>query len=178
MNDRHPVTPVSRKYSFGGSDLASLAHVYLLIGQGGVFHSPTVVQTVLGSCVAVTMHCPKTMFGGIFHALLPRAGEQTPHADRYRFVDSAIRSLVGEFHESGIHPRGLAIKVFGGGSPLDVERDVTAGRGNAETALEVLDAMGLRPTAVSVGGNVGRKLFFRTDTGDVFQKRFAVRQAA
>jgi chemotaxis protein CheD len=160
------------------ADAQALPHEYLLIGQGGVFRSPTLVQTVLGSCVAVAMHCPKTMLGGIFHALLPRAGQQVQHADRYRFVDTAICCLLAELKEAGARQRELEIKVFGGGSPLDVDRDTTAGQGNAETALEVLNTLGLKPTAVSVGGNVGRKLFFRTDTGEVLQKRFCIRQPA
>jgi len=167
------VTSRFRSDSPRPADYPALPHEYLTIGQGGVFRSPTVIQTVLGSCVVVAMHCPRTRFGGSFHSLLPRAGKHIPHADRYRFVDSAVCALLAEFKEAGSRPRGLEIKIFGGGSPLGVGRAAT-GQGNAETALEVLTILGLKPAAVSVGGNVGRKIFFRTDTGEILQKKFQI----
>jgi chemotaxis protein CheD len=44
--------------------------------------------------------------------------------------------------------------------------------------MEVLEREGVAVAASSVGGNVGRKLFFRTDTGLVLQKRFQVKSGA
>ena len=38
--------------------------------------------------------------------------------------------------------------------------------------MDVLTQEGITVSASSVGGNDGRKLFFRTDTGLVLQKRF------
>ena len=39
----------------GLEDARELPHDYLLVGQGGIYSAPTLVQTVLGSCVSVTM---------------------------------------------------------------------------------------------------------------------------
>ena len=41
--------------------------------------------------------------------------------------------------------------------------------------MEILAQEGVIVSASSVGGNGGRKLFFRTDTGLVLQKRFQVK---
>lgn len=162
----------------GIEDCRDLPHEYLLVGQGGIFKTPTMVQTVLGSCVSVTMHCPRYRWGGIFHALLPRIGDfssTTLKSERYRYVDSAIMELLREFAKAGIYPDSLECKIFGGASPLHQNCDASAGKRNVEAARETLEREGVTVSASSVGGNVGRKLFFRTDTGLVLQKRFTVK---
>ncbi len=162
----------------GLADCQGLPHEYLHVGQGAVYRTPTLVQTVLGSCVSVTMHCARNGWGGIFHALLPRIGDYSKPsspADPYRYVDSSIMELLREFSRAGIYPDSLECKVFGGASPLHQDSDVSAGKRNVEAAMETLARAGVTVSASSVGGNVGRKLFFRTDTGLVLQKRFLVR---
>jgi chemotaxis protein CheD len=124
------------------------------------------------------MHCARNGWGGIFHALLPRIGDYSKPsspADPYRYVDSSIMELLRECSRAGIYPDSLECKVFGGASPLHQDSDVSAGKRNVEAAMETLARAGVTVSASSVGGNVGRKLFFRTDTGLVLQKRFLVR---
>lgn len=160
----------------GSEDCRDLPHRYLLVAQGGLFTTPTLVQTVLGSCVSVTMFAPHRCWGGIFHALLPRRtdfpGRQP--GDHFRYVDSAIWFLLHEFAKVGVSPQQLECKVFGGASPLSQRVESSAGQRNVDVALEVLAEAGLQVAASSMGGNHGRKLFFRTDTGLVLQKRFTV----
>lgn len=165
----------------GIEECRDLPHEYLLVGQGGVYRTPTVVQTVLGSCVSVTMYSAKYRWGGIFHALLPRIGDFSRAASRgecYRFVDASIHELLREFAKAGIYPDSLECKVFGGASPLHQNCDASAGSRNVDAAMETLAREGAKVSASSVGGNVGRKLFFRTDTGLVLQKRFQVKACA
>lgn len=156
---------------------SELCQVFLLVGQGGLYSRPTLVQTVLGSCVSVTMYAPKVRWGGMFHALLPKAedfsGKRTT-GDDFRYVDSAIRQLLNEFAAAGIAPASLECKVFGGASPLHQCCDGSAGSRNIAAAMQVLADLGIPIAASSVGGNEGRKLIFRTDTGLVLQKRFLV----
>lgn len=159
-------------------DSPSLHHVYLLVGQGGIFLEPTLVQTVLGSCVAVTMHCAQRRWGGIFHALMPRMEEcrTSPEpGDHFRCVDSAIMYLLHEYAKAGVVANELECKVFGGGSPLRHSGPASVGERNVRVALETLKDMNARVVATSLGGYEGRKLLFRTDTGVVLQKRFSIR---
>lgn len=175
----------NRSGQFGPQDdpdgIRDLPHVYLLVAQGGIYTSPTLVQTVLGSCVSVTFHCARCSWGGIFHALLPRMGDfsgRRAPGDHFRYVDSSIWYLLREFAKAGISTGSLECKIFGGASPLNQKGDMTAGGRNVQAALDVLEAEGVAVSASSVGGNEGRKLFFRTDTGLVMQKRFTVSPAS
>ena len=101
------------------------------------------------------------------------SGSRT-RGDQYRYVDSSIWSLLREFAKAGISAKSLECKVFGGASPLHQNCDASAGNRNVKVAMEVLAEEGVTVSASSVGGNGGRKLFFRTDTGLVLQKRFIV----
>lgn len=157
-----------------GSSPPSLPEaVNLGVGEGGFFTSPAMVRTVLGSCVAVTMFCPKQQIGAIFHALLPSWAdyeERKPYGDSaYRYVDSAIECMVGQFNRHDVQPRQLVIKVYGGANALFDTNISVAGR-NVAVALETLARHKLRVTASSVGGSKSRKLIFRTDTGEVFHQ--------
>lgn len=161
----------------GFDDFREMPHDYLTIARGGIYTCPTLVQTVLGSCVSVTMYCSKLRWGGIFHALLPSAGglpSNNSNGEPFRYVDSAIWSLLKEFAKVGISARSLECKVFGGASPLHQRCESSAGNRNVKVAMEVLAETGATVLASSVGGNGGRKIFFRTDTGMVLQKKFAV----
>lgn len=150
-----------------------IAGFYLMIAAGGVFTEPTSVQTVLGSCVTVTFHCPARKVGGIFHALLPSAsGYSREDSARtpFKFVDSAILAIIGGLERLGVRRSGLEAKVFGGSSGL-VDDGIGVGRRNVETAFATLERCRVHVKAADVGGRRGRKILFMTHTGDVFVKK-------
>ncbi len=143
---------------------------HLGVGEGGFFIEPTLVRTVLGSCVAVIFYSPERRMGGIFHALLPswRDYEDAPPTGDmvYRYADSAIEHLVAEFAKHGVTPRKLVAKIYGGANALFDAKISVAGR-NVKVAMETLAASGVRISASSVGGAKSRKVLFRTDTGEI-----------
>ncbi len=111
-------------------------------GDALVLQRPLAVSTVLGSCVAVTFHCPVSGWGAMFHALIPQCDCVAPAPRDYKFVDDAM------FAEQ-----------FG------------VGRRNVLMAFETLESERLRVAASDVGGDRGSKLLFFTHTGEVFVKR-------
>jgi len=161
-------------------DRQKLSHYFLKIAEGRLYQSPTLVQTVLGSCVSVTMFCPQLRCGGIFHALLPciddfSKPENSKDCDTFRYVDSSIWNMLKKFDESGVSAKNLECKVFGGSSSLYCNNGPSPGSRNVKVAMEVLAEAGATVLASSVGGSNGRKIYFRTDTGVVLQKQFKVR---
>jgi chemotaxis protein CheD len=151
-----------------------LEQVYLLMGEGGVWDYPVAIQTVLGSCVSVTFHARDRGVGAIFHAFLPTWREHEPPgtswpAQAYRYVDSAIETVLAAMARRRIAKAELVVKVFGGCNAMT--GDVGVGRRNAEVAFGLLKDQELKPAAIDVGGTCGRKLFFLTTTGEVFVKQ-------
>lgn len=145
-----------------------LARVYLKPGELHFATGPTVVSTVLGSCVSVTMFDRLSGAAAICHALLPEG----PRTDAFRYVDTSILHMLETFSAHGIHRRRLEVKIFGGADMIGVGGSrMGVGRRNVEIATQVLAASGLDVSTCDVGGIRGRKLFFVTHTGDVFLKR-------
>ena len=135
---------------------------------------PTLIRTILGSCVGVTFWSAKSAAGALCHALLPRyPADVTARwcpADGYRFVDSSIRGLARQFDEIGASRREIQVKVFGGADVLPVDPAnprPTVGRMNGEVAMQVLQDEGFAIIVCSLGGTCGRSIQFHTGTGEV-----------
>lgn len=150
---------------------------HLRIGECFLTKNPTLVCTVLGSCVAVTFFQPKIGIGGIFHALLPdSAAYANEETQVCRFVNSSIENLLNAVSRHGGATRDLQVKVFGGselfgfGSGL-CAANKSVGRKNVQMAIMELEKAGLRILASDVGGELGRKLYFLTNTGEIWVKR-------
>ncbi|MGE4552242.1 MAG: chemotaxis protein CheD [Desulfovibrionaceae bacterium] len=154
--------------------------VFLHTGDFFLGVKPTLVTTVLGSCVAVTMFAPRLQAGVICHAFLPDSRITTRNLalepQVCRFVDTAMPSLFGSMARLGCDPHELIIKVFGGGSGFAIgmnggNGNFRVGQRNIAAVLAYLEDQGLAPTAQDVGGEVGRKIHFLTHTGEVWVKR-------
>ncbi|HKZ18402.1 MAG TPA: chemotaxis protein CheD [Geobacteraceae bacterium] len=150
----------------------TLERVYLKPGECHFSVRPSVVSTVLGSCISVTMFNPERRIGAICHAILPE--EKTP-GEAFRFVDSSIMVMLKSFERHGIHRSGIEIKLFGGSDVLPTdngrERGNTVGKQNIGIALQVVEKEGLRLVTTDLGGTRGRKIVFHTHTGEIFLKR-------
>ena len=146
-----------------------IRQIYLQPGELFIDSSPAVVQTVLGSCVSVTMHCPRGGFGGICHALLPSGNDNQPG----RYVDRVVELLLTEMLQRGARHEWLEVKLFGGGKVLGNaagERQ-TVGEQNVARARALLQRLKLQLSADDTGGRRGRRLFFNSGTGEVFIRK-------
>ena len=152
-----------------------LAEVYLRPGDAYLTRQPTIIRTLLGSCVGVTLWVPRLGWGALCHALLPNC-PKSPRcgftvADGYRYVDFSIRDLARQFDELGALRSEVEVKLFGGSDVLPISggatRRATIGKQNCEVALEVVSAEGFRLAASSLGGTRGRHIQFNTRSGEV-----------
>ena len=125
-----------------------------------------VVDTILGSCVAVCLFDTKLKIGGINHYMLPLwngNGLASP-----KFGNIATEKLIEKMLKLGSNKANLVAKVFGGANQLDSSMNI--GFRNIEIAKEVLTDHGINIIAENTGGSVGRKLRYDTGTGQVMMK--------
>ncbi len=141
---------------------------FLKVAEGGLYTRPTVVQTVLGSCLAAAMFAPARSVGCIFHAFLPSIldYQEQERQTAYKYVDSALEQSLLEFARLGIAPKDLRVCLVGGANALADSRGGVGGR-NVSVAREVLASRGMRAHYEDVGGPNGRKVFFVTSTGEL-----------
>ncbi len=141
---------------------------------GGLFVSgqPVVIQTLLGSCVAACLYDPSSGIGGMNHILLPgkTAIGQFDHSARYGI--NAMELLINEIMKMGGKRKKLISKVFGGGHIISsINENISPGPRNARFVMEFLATEGIPVTGRDTGGYNARRVYFRTDTGDVYLKR-------
>ncbi len=146
------------------------ASFYLHPGKLFVAIQPTVVTTILGSCVAVCLWDADLRIGGINHYLLPTGLKTT--ASPLRYGNVAIEELLSRTIRSGARLGMLRAKIFGGACVLDAMRgrDTHLGTKNIEMARKALAEAGIPVIASDVGGNRGRKLIFQPHDGTALVK--------
>lgn len=149
----------------GGSRRVS--SVYLYPGELIATSDPSVISTVLGSCVSVCLLDPVTRSGGANHFLLPHLTRGD--GSSCRFGRTAMETLVTRMLSLGCQKRNLTARMFGGASQFAVAGDrISIGQQNVQVATRFLEDEGIPIHVQEVGGSRGRKLVFHTETGDVF----------
>lgn len=132
---------------------------------------PSVLKTILGSCVGVTFRCARRSLGALCHGIMPTCPPGTEGEEGYRYVDFAIRDLIRRFEVLGASRHELEVKVFGGADVLPVfarsASRLTVGAQNCQTARNVLEEEGLKLLAFDLGGPDGRFIEFDTSNGEV-----------
>jgi len=132
-------------------------------------NEPHIVSTILGSCVAVCLFDATTKIGGINHYMLPFWNGQGLASPKYGNI--AIERLLEKMIALGCKKSNIRAKVFGGGEVIETNiAQFKIGQRNIELAMEALDDLKIPIVAKSVGGKLGRKIEFNTETGEVKQK--------
>ena len=134
-------------------------NVYLHPGHIYFTQTPTIVTTILGSCVSVCLFAEARGAAGMNHYVLP----VTSGLDSPRFAPVANEMLLQRFAAEGIARTELRAKIFGGAS-IGIIRNSLASR-NIAAADDFLSGLGIPVEARDVGGSRGRKLLFRTSDG-------------
>jgi chemotaxis protein CheD len=141
---------------------------------GGFYASnkPVVIETLLGSCVAVCLHDPVLRIGGLNHILLPGRADLKHFDTATRYGINAMELLINKIMNLGGTRHNVVAKVFGGAHVLPaISPENGMGAKNAEFVLEFLQLENIKIVSQDLGGHDTRRIYFHTDTGDVFLKR-------
>ncbi|MCR9142913.1 MAG: chemotaxis protein CheD [bacterium] len=153
--------------------------IYLRPGDFYWGGETTRIQTLLGSCIALTFWHPELKQGGMCHFMLPGDGPRSASATEKnsgRYGTEAMALFFERIRRLGTRPSEYVIKMFGGGnmfSGVANARDAMIGDSNIAFARRFLDEHELKIANEDVGGSVHRKLFFDIWSGHVWLKRTA-----
>ena len=99
-----------------------LPNFYLKPGQVYIAETPTLVSTVLGSCISVTMFSSRFRIGAISHGMLPLCKSMNSCAgechESFKYVDCSIQRMIKMFNTYGIKSGEIEVKLFGGADVL------------------------------------------------------------
>jgi two-component system chemotaxis response regulator CheB len=144
--------------------------IFLLPGEMDWRREPTVIATLLGSCVAVCLHDRTHGWGGMNHFMVPDRG-QGPALEAGKCGDSAVAALLRLAEMAGCRRSDLTAQLYGGGAVVGHLASVgQAGLGNigdrnVAAARTALAAAGIRIERHDTGGTQGRRVRFDTASG-------------
>jgi chemotaxis protein CheD len=105
-------------------------------------------------------------------AAVPHGKPLSEEGSRFYYLDWALEEMLAFFGRGGVRPQALEVKLFGGADVLPVfSGRRTVGQGNLESAKRLAARFGLEILASDIGGQVGRKITFMTETGNVLVRR-------
>jgi chemotaxis protein CheD len=146
--------------------------VRIHIGEYHASDIPTVIETTLGSCIAVCLLDGNNRIGGMNHILMPGEADMRRFDTCARYGVNAMELLINRIMALGGERRRLVAKVFGGAHLLQsISKQNGMGQKNIAFVFEFLEMEDIRVIAQEVGGHASRVIHFHTDTGLVLLKR-------
>jgi len=149
----------------------------IMAGEYHVGSGEQLIETVLGSCVAVCLWDQHHRLGGMNHFMLPGAEVSLEEATG-RHGLYAMELLINDMMHRGSRRSLMQAKVFGAGNVMAgvaPERSVAAA--NERFVREMLANEGIPIACADLGGNTGRRVCFFLDTGKVKVRRLAPTEA-
>lgn len=132
---------------------------YILIAD-----EPTCISTVLGSSVSVCIYDRKRQYGGMNHFRFPFITDRQRATALYGNVSTL--SLIRMMLDNGSKKEDLEAQLFGGAHNQKVsQKDI--GMENIRAAQKVLHRCDIRIVSEDVGGLMGRKVVFTTETAEL-----------
>ncbi|MFP4308783.1 MAG: chemotaxis protein CheD [Desulfococcaceae bacterium] len=142
------------------------------IGEYYASRQSRVVYTLLGSCVAVCLYDPIRRVGGMNHILMPGKADLKNFDASARYGINAMELLINRIMNLGGRRESLRAKVFGGARTLStIPLENSMGPKNEAFAVEFLERESIPIVSRDLGGNRSRRIYFHTDSGDVYLKR-------
>lgn len=170
MNAEVPGAVATHHYfdrEFGRAAVKLLPNEYFVVNG-----KPTVMLTVLGSCVAACLHDPYAGVAGMNHFMLPDAAQAGPdHPDAMRYGVHAMDVLVRDLVRAGARRERLQAKVFGGAAVLPNMPFLNVGDRNAAFVLRYLEENKINLYAQDLGGSHARRVGFMADSGKVVVRK-------
>lgn len=128
----------------------------------------SIISYGLGSCVGIALFDPVTKVGGLAHIMLPDSTQARSTENPAKFADTAIPKMLDDMIRAGAVRTRVTAKIAGGAqmfkfaNATDIMR---VGERNAESVKIVLKKLGLQLLAEDTGGNYGRTVELKLESG-------------
>jgi chemotaxis protein CheD len=137
------------------------------IAMGGLgITSPekNILQTFVGSCVAICIYDPQAKIAGMAHVMLPKNNSSDPNPKpEGKFADVALKTLLERLIANGAKLNRLKAKMAGGANVFQNEGKQTIfniGLRNVDTIRSTLAEKNIPIVSEDVGANNGRWVIF------------------
>lgn len=144
-----------------------MTHKLLRPGEFCIATEPTILETLVGSCVCICLYNYRNGCAAMNHFLRDRPVRNNP-TNIGEFGSTSTEHIVAKLMAIDDEPSHYRAMVFGGAAVLKTEKNPSdIGRKNVEVAMEVLSNAHIQIAHKEVGGRRGRRVTFETETGKV-----------
>ena len=122
----------------------------------------------LGSCVGIALYDSINKIGGLAHIMLPDSTQARSAENPAKFANTALPLMLEEMLKMGAVKQRITAKIAGGAQMFtfaDATDVMRVGERNAQAVRALLKKMDIRMLADDTGGNYGRTVELRLDTG-------------
>lgn len=153
-------------------DVTSKKNVTIHIGEYFASSEPVVISTFLGSCVAACLFDPDNRIGGMNHFLVPGKANFKDFNAEARFGINAMELLINAMMKLGANRYKIKGKVFGGAHVIPaLAEEGSVGRKNSDFIIEFMERENIDVVSQDLGGHKSRRIYFHTDSAQVFLRR-------
>ena len=153
--------------------------VSLGMGDAVIVDRPSVIRTILGSCVAVILHVPRLRVSAVCHAQMPEreaglccrdtcpqpCGGEPSNSTDLRYVTCSIRYMLNSLHRLHVIKAEIICTLIGGANVLrNIDPRWAVGERNVEMALSTLKNEGIGVAYSDTGGTKGRVIEHMSDS--------------
>jgi chemotaxis protein CheD len=143
-------------------------------GEYYVSQDLDIISSMLGSCISACIFDVTNKIGGMNHFMLPSQidPDNLFYTKTGRYGMYTMELLIGDLIKLGAERKNLKAKIFGGSNILKFRN--TEGNipdSNIQFTKKFLEMEQIPLLAMDVGGCIGRKILFFTDTGTVLLKK-------
>jgi two-component system chemotaxis response regulator CheB len=150
---------------------------FLLPGDIAFASQPTLLSTLLGSCVSVCLFDETKKLGGMNHYMLPkRADTSNSGLSKGKYGDYAIKRLLAMAEKAGSRKGDLVASIFGGGhvsghlGSVEGTGGFNVAERNIQLAKVELHRLGVKVVRQDVGDTQARKIHMVSDTNEITVK--------
>ena len=143
-------------------------------GEYYVSQNLEVISTILGSCISTCIFDVTNKIGGMNHFMLPDQidPDNLLYTKTGRYGMYAMELLIGDLIKMGAERKHLKAKIFGGSNVVNFRNlEGNIPNSSIQFTKKFLEMEQIPLLAMDVGGSVGRKILFFTDTGTVLLKK-------
>lgn len=142
---------------------------FLKVGYIYVASNPTIIETILGSCISVCLYDIKKNYGGMNHFIFPHSHGVMHRNNKYG--DVAMTDLYNVFKKRGSRIQDLRARIIGGASSSGIDMAEKVAKKNIVVAKNFLDLHNIRVISENIGGCCGRIVLFDSNTNEVGLKK-------
>ncbi len=133
----------------------------------------TVLETFVGSCVALCLYDPYSRIGGMAHIMLPQGDNSkklSDHPNSAKYADQAVKNLLRMVMTKGAKMVRVRAKMAGGANMFSHEQGASLfdiGERNVLAVKSLLKERGIPLLSEDTGMNYGRNVRLEIKSGNV-----------